>query len=385
MLAIDRLWTSALAQGDLVGGVAMAAGIDEEIYQGCFGWRDRGMGHAMKMDDVFMLASLTKTVTSVGAMQLVERGKIALDQSIGDFVPELAEPEVLEGFAPDGSPILRPARRPITLRHLLSHTSGLGHDIWNKELLDYQRATNRPGLGGHSNAGLAMPLLRDPGDRWQYSTGLEWSGKVIEAVTGQRLGQYLRENIFDPLSMADTGFGILPRHAGRVTKVYQRESDGGLIPTDFAILPGEYEAGGGGLYGTAGDYLKFLRMLLNEGSLGAVRLLESDTISTMNENQIGALGVTKMCTAQPGLSNDFEPYPKITKKWGLSAMITEEPIAHGRSAHSLTWGGLANCFFWLDPTAKVVGLFLTQVLPFGDARCLQVFESFEQEIYRTER
>jgi methyl acetate hydrolase len=379
--SLDQLFMSAVTKGDLVGGVALASGIAELIYAGCFGWRNREADHAMRMDDVFMLASLTKTITAVGAMQLVERGKVALDEPLGGIVSELANPKVLEGFALDGSPVLRPARNQITLRHLLSHTSGFGHDIWNEELLVYQRVTQTPGLGSHSNAGLLMPLLCDPGEQWHYSTGLEWTGKVIEAVTGQRLGVYLRETIFDPLAMVDTGFGILPQHAGRVTKVYRRESEGQLSPTDFASAPGEYEAGGGGLYGTAQDYLKFLRMLLNEGSLGTVRLLKPDTVRAMNRNQIGDLAVTKMHTAQPSLSNDFELYPRTTKKWGLAYMITEEPIPQGRAAHSLTWGGLANCFFWIDPTAKVVGLFLTQVLPFGDAKCLNVFEEFEHQIY----
>ena len=380
-VVLDAVLSSAVADGTVVGAIMMVGKADELLYQGVFGSRDREGGIKATIADVYMLASLTKTVTAVAAMQLVEREKLGLDDPLGSLVPEFMDPQVLEGFQSDGTPLLRPARYPVTLRRLLSHTSGLGHEIWDEPLLRYQRTTGLPGLGSRTNASLCIPLLSDPGERWRYSIGLEWTGKVIEAVTGCTLGSYLQNNIFEPLHMSDTGFGILPQHGGRVSTIYRREVDGTLQPTDFTVLPGEYEAGGGGLYGTAQDYFRFLQMLLNDGRRGDVEILKPETARLMGQNQIGDLAVTVMKTAQPALSNDFAPYPHMRKSWGLSGMITTEAVPGGRSPDSVAWGGLANCYFWLDPTAKIAGLFLTQVLPFGDAHILALFNELERHLY----
>jgi methyl acetate hydrolase len=383
--SLDQLFRAAIANGDLVGGVAMAGTADSLLYQGAFGWRDRETGRESAIDDVVMLASLTKTVTAVAAMQLVERGILDLDEPIGRVLPHLAKPQVLEAFAEDGAPILRPARQQITLRRLLSHTSGLGHEIWDAPLLRYQAMTGTPGLASRTNASLNMPLLSEPGEQWRYSIGLEWTGKVIEAVTGMTLGSYLHDNIFQPLGMHDTGFGILPQHAGRLSSVYQREQDGTLRPTEStsrSSRPGEYEAGGGGLYGTAPEFFRFLSLFLNEGRVGSIEILSPATVKLMGENQISELLVNPMRTAQPTLSNDFELYPGMPKGWGLSGMITHKPGPNGRSAGSVAWGGLANCYFWLDPSRELAALFLTQILPFGDARSLNVLGGFERELYR---
>jgi methyl acetate hydrolase len=380
--SLDELFHTAVESGDLVGGVAMAGTAEQVLYQGAFGWRDRETGDKTAIDNVFMLASLTKTVTAVAAMQLVERGMLGLDDPIGSVLPQLAHPDVLEGFADDGTPILRPARQQITLRRLLSHTSGLGHEIWDASLLRYQEMTGTPGLGSRTNASLNMPLLSEPGEQWRYSIGLEWTSKAIEAATGMTFGDYLRDNIFQPLGMLDTGFGILPQHTGRLSSVYQREEGGALRPIDFAILPGEYESGGGGLYGTAPDFFRFLSLFLNQGRVGSVEILSPETVKLMNQNQIGELAVTPMRAAQTTLSSDFELYPGMPKGWGLSGMITKEAGPNGRSPGSVAWGGLANCYFWLDPIENVAALFLTQILPFGDSRILEILGNFERELYR---
>jgi methyl acetate hydrolase len=380
--SLDGLLDAAVANSGLVGGVAMAATAEQLLYQGAFGWRDRETGDKTAIDNVFMLASLTKTVTAVAAMQLVERGMLGLDDPIGSVLPQLAHPDVLEGFADDGTPILRPARQQITLRRLLSHTSGLGHEIWDASLLRYQEMTGTPGLGSRTNASLNMPLLSEPGEQWRYSIGLEWTSKAIEAATGMTFGDYLRDNIFQPLGMLDTGFGILPQHTGRLSSVYQREEGGALRPIDFAILPGEYESGGGGLYGTAPDFFRFLSLFLNQGRVGSVEILSPETVKLMNQNQIGELAVTPMRAAQTTLSSDFELYPGMPKGWGLSGMITKEAGPNGRSPGSVAWGGLANCYFWLDPIENVAALFLTQILPFGDSRILEILGNFERELYR---
>ncbi len=255
----------AIGAGELIGAVAVATNETGPIYERAFGWRDLASGAPIGLDTVFMLASMTKTVTSVAAMQLVEQDKVALDQPVGDIIPELANLEVLEGFDADGAPRLRPAKRAVTFCHLLTHTSGFGHDIWSPNIARYQAATGIPKLSTQTNASLRLPLLFDPGEKWEYGIGLEWVGKVIEAVSGMTLGAYLREHVTGPLGMHDTEFGIAPAHSGRVASIYQRESDGRLRPIEMTAMPGEYEAGGGGLYGTAGEYLTFLRMLLNKG------------------------------------------------------------------------------------------------------------------------
>lgn len=370
-----------LDSGELVGAVAVATNEHGPIYEGAFGWRDLASQAPMKLDTVFMLASMTKTITSVAAMQLVEQGKIALDQPLGELVPELANLEVLEGFGADGAPRLRPAKRPVTLRRLLTHTSGFGHEIWSQDIARYQAATGMPSLGTQTNASLRLPLLFDPGEKWEYGVGLEWVGKAIEAASGETLGAYLRRNVTGPLSMRDTEFGIAPAHRGRVASVYQREPDGRLTPTEMSSKPGEYEAGGGGLYGTAGDYLVFLRMLLNDGAHEGRRILKPETVALMGQSQTGSVAVAAMKSREPRTSNDFELFPDMVKRWGLAAMITPAAVPHGRSAGSQTWGGIANCYFWLDPAKRIAGVFLTQVMPFGDRRILDLAAAFERAIY----
>lgn len=371
----------ALDGGEMIGAVAAATTDRGPLYERFFGWRDYPGGSLTAADTVFMLASMTKTIASVAAMQLVERGKLTLDWPLDLVMPELAGLMVLEGFAANGAPRLRPARRSVTLRHLLTHTSGFGHEIWSRDIPRFQAATGTPALGTQTNASLGLPLLFDPGDRWEYGIGLEWAGKAVEAASGMTLGAYLRQHVTGPLDMDDTEFGIVPAHKGRVASVYQREPGGALKPISMTAVVGEYEAGGGGLYGTARDYLTFLRMLLNQGRYRDRQILKPQTVALMGENHTGSVAVVEMKSSQPAISNDFELYPAMTKRWGLSAMITPEAGPNGRSAGSQTWGGIANCYFWLDPVKRVAGIFLTQIMPFGDKRVLDLCGRFERGVY----
>ncbi|MCB8878539.1 serine hydrolase domain-containing protein [Acidisoma silvae] len=379
--ALDAAFAQAVQSDALVCAIAMACSRDGTLYQSAHGLRDRESGAAATLDDVLALASLTKAITAAAALQLVEQGVLDLDAPVGTYLDDLADPMVLEGFAADGRPRLRSAQRAITLRHLLTHTSGLGHDIWDEPLLRYQAATGMPGLASRKDAGLCMPLLSDPGEMWRYSIGLEWTGKLIEAVTGLRLGAYLKARLFGPLGMHDTGFGPAAHPAERLAKVYHRDDTGALQPVPFAILPGEYEAGGGGLYGTAPDYLRFLTMLLNHGKAGDLQVLSPRSVALMTENQIAPLELTPLRTAQPALSNNVSLFPGINKGWSLGGMLTEQAGPDGRSPGSLAWAGLANCYFWLDPQRGVAGVFLTQILPFADAPALQSFAGFERLFY----
>jgi CubicO group peptidase (beta-lactamase class C family) len=364
------------------GVVAIAATGSELLYQGTFGRRDLSKPEPMTSDSVFWIASMTKAVTAVAAMQLVEQGRLALDSPIGTVLPELASPQVLEGFADDGTPLLRPAARPITLRHLLTHTSGFCYDMWNAELLRYRNFAKLPSARSGKYAGILTPIMADPGTRWEYGTSLDFAGRAVEVASGKTLEAYLREHIFAPLGMDDTAFRIGPSQRERLVSVHARGPDAALKPIAFEIeQEPEYHAGGGGLYGTAPDYVKFMQMILNRGQGNGDRLLQPETVALMGENHIGDLSVTKMNSAIAFATNDIELFPGIDKKWGLSFLINTATTPEGRSPGSLAWAGLANTYYWIDPARDLCGVILMQVLPFADPRCLDAFAAFERGVY----
>jgi CubicO group peptidase (beta-lactamase class C family) len=380
---LDRIFQDAVTSATMPGIVAVAAAGDRVVYEGAFGTRQIGQGAPMTLDTVCWIASMTKAITAAAAMQLVERGKLSLDRPASDVVAELAATKVLEGFDGAGQPRLRPPRRPITLRQLLTHTAGFAYELWNPAVQQYQTVTNTPGITTCTNAALTTPLVFDPGDAWEYGIGIDWAGKMVEAASGQRLDRYFRENILGPLSMTETTFAPTPSQRARLAGVHQRGGDGALAPIEFA-LPEEPEflMGGGGLYATAGDYLKFTRMIAEGGRLEGTQVLRPETVAQMAENHIGALDIPPMRTAAAELSNDVELFPGIPKKWGLSFLINMQPLPTGRSAGSLAWAGLANTYFWIDRARGVSGVFLSQVLPFYDRTALELFETFETEVYR---
>jgi methyl acetate hydrolase len=337
----------------------------------------------MTPDTVVWIASMTKAITATAAMQLVERGKLSLDAPAAAVVPDLSAARVLEGFDAAGQPRLRAPKRPITLRHLLTHTAGYGYEIFNASIAQYQAATNTPGITTCTNAALTTPLLFDPGERWEYGINIDWAGKMVEAVSGQRLDQYLQQNVLGPLGMSDTSFKLSPSQRARLASVHQRGADGALAPIEFEIPQApEFCMGGGGLYGTAGDYLRFARMIMQGGSLDGKTVLRPETVDQMSQNHIGPLEVGVVKTAIPALSNDVELMPGVTKKWGLSFLINTAPLPTGRSAGSLAWAGLANTYFWIDRTKQVCGVFVSQLLPFYDPTALDLLTTFETEVYR---
>ncbi len=379
---MDEVLRQAADAGMVPGVVALAADDRGVVYEGAFGRRDLARGPAMTLDTVFWIASMTKAVTTVAALQLVEAGRLALDRPLGDLVPQLAAPQVLEGFDDEGWPRLRPAKRPITLHHLLTHTAGFGYDIWNADIGRYMEREGIPNIISCRNDALRTPLVFDPGERWEYGIGIDLVGKAVEQVSGRSLEEQLRERILDPLGMADTGFTITPGMRARLASVHARKPDGSLEPIAFELpQPPEFFMGGGGLYATGGDYLRFLRMLLRGGELDGIRILGPETVAAMGRNQIGDLVVGPLQTARPDASNDVEVFPGMVKKWGLGFLINTEAAPTGRSAGSLTWGGLANTYYWIDPTRRIAGVFLTQILPFGDAEALSLAGRFERAVY----
>jgi CubicO group peptidase (beta-lactamase class C family) len=380
---LDRILTHAVESGAVPGVIAAAVTDQGPLYQGAFGVREVGKSQPMTPDTVVWIASMTKAITATAAMQLVESGKLNLERPAAEVVPELAKTQVLDGFDPAGQPRLRPPRRPITLRQLLTHTAGFSYEIWAPQIAQYQTATGTPGITTCTNAALTTPLLFEPGDRWEYGINIDWVGKMVEAASGRRLDRYLQENIFAPLGMKDTSFKLSHSQRARLSAVHQRADDGSLAPIEFALPEDpEFWMGGGGLYGTASDYLTFTQMIMHGGTFKGARILKSETVDRMAQNHIGALEIGPMRTAIPALSNDVDLMPGIGKKWGLSFLINTQPLATGRAAGSLAWAGLANTYFWIDRTRRVTGVFLTQFLPFYDAKAIDLLGKFETEVYR---
>ena len=380
---IDAALQGAVEVGDVPGVVAMATDREGIIYEGAFGKRVLGQPAPMTVDTVVWIASMTKAVTSAGAMQLVEQGKLDLDAPAARIVPEIGSAQVLEGFDASGQPRTRPPRRQITLRHLLTHTAGFGYDIWNTDLGRYQEAKGVPGVISCQNAALTTPLLFDPGDKWYYGINIDWAGKMVEAVSGQKLGAYLQQNLLAPLGMKSTAFKITPDMRARLAKIHQRGDDDAFEPQMELEIPQEpeFEMGGGGLYSTAQDYLQFVRMILNRGKAGGAQVLKPETVDLMTRNNMGDSRVTLLTTAAPPLSNDAEFFPGLQKSWGLSFQINEEEAPTGRPAGGLMWAGLANSYFWIDPKSGIGGVYLTQILPFADKKSLPLYYAFESAFY----
>lgn len=381
--SIDRIFSEAVASKAMPGIVAVAAADKGVLYEGAFGKRELGKDAPMTVDTVVWIASMTKAITATAAMQLVERGKLDLERPASGVVGELATAKVLEGFDAAGKPRLRAPKRPITLRHLLTHTAGFAYELWAPAIAKYQEATGTPGITTCTNAALTTPLLFDPGDRWEYGINIDWVGKMVEAVSGQKLDRYFQEHVFGPLGMKDTSFKLSPSQRARLASVHQRGADGTLAPIEFG-LPQEPEflMGGGGLYGTASDYLAFCQMILHDGRCKGGQVLRPETVAQMAQNHIGALEVGMFKTAMPALSNDIELFPGMSKKWGLSFLLNTQHAPTGRSAGSLAWAGLANTYFWIDRTKRVCGVFLSQVFPFYDHTVVDLLVKFETEVYR---
>ena len=385
---VDEALRQAAETKEVPGVVAVAANSDGVIYEGAFGKRDLANGTDMTADSVFWIASMTKALTATAAMQLVEQGKLQLDEPISKVLPELAAPQVLEGFDDKGQPKLRPAKRPITLRQLLTHTAGFTYDLWDADTAQYVKAANLPGIISCKNAALTTPLAFDPGDRWEYGINIDFAGKAVEAVSGKRLNVYLREHIFQPLGMKDTDFVIGPDQKKRLVTVHARKPDGGLDPIEFGVpQEPEFFMGGGGLYGTGRDYLAFLQMLMHGGEFNGARLLRPETVAQMSKNNIGDVNISRVVlkTTAPPSTPDVDMgqlFPGQDIKWGLSFLINPQEGPAGRSGGSLSWAGLANTYFWVDPSKHVAGVIMTQILPFVDSRVLSLYGKFESGVYK---
>lgn len=380
--AIDQLLANAVDRGVVPGIVALAADRDGIIYDGAFGQRGPDDPSAMTLDTVFRIASMTKAVTAAAAMQLVEQGRIGLEQPMKEIAPVIGDAEVLTGFADDGTPQTRPPARDITLRHLLTHTSGYSYDLFNQRVARYMEHHGLPSIATCLYDSLRAPLVFDPGTAWEYGIGIDWAGRIVEIVTGLPLGDYLEQHLTGPLGMGDTAFAPSDDMTARLVQASARGEDGRAQAIEFEFpADADFHMGGGGLCSTGADYLRFTRMLLNGGELDGQRVLAEKTVALMGENHIGDIEVPPFESDNPAMALSGDIFPGQIARWGLSFALNTEDVPGGRAAGSLTWAGVHNTFYWVDPARNMTAVLMMQLLPANDPGVLETLVGYEQALY----
>lgn len=374
-LEIGRFLQEAVDSGRVPGVVALVTDREGILYHEAFGKQNAAGGVDMATDSIFRIFSMTKPVTSVGVMMLVEEGGVGLDDPVSNYLPELASPGVFDEIDLDaGTFTSRPASGEITIRQLLNHTSGLGYGFSSPVLYRFL-------ADGQSATGL--PLLHDPGERWTYGESTRVLGDIIEVASGQLLDTFIRNHILRPLGMDDTGYAVLEDRSPRLVTTHQRQN-GVLLEIPNPEPPIYFEVRGDSrLTSTASDYAIFLRMLLNGGMSGSMRLLSADTVAMMRENQIGDLHVELQPVGDPERTRPF-PLGAGRDTFGFGFQITGpggEPDT--RSPGSYSWSGLQNTHFWVDPVEGIAGIVMMQILPFYDEAAIEVLQGFEQRVYQS--
>lgn len=379
---LDQHLSKAVADGAAPGIVALAATDAGEIYRAAFGRRGPGEAPAMTPDSVFRIASMTKAITAAAAMKLVEEGRIALEQPMREIAPEIGEARVLTGFAADGKPQTRAPKCDITLRHLLTHTSGYSYDLFNQHVNSYMAYHQLPSIASCLYDSLRAPLVFDPGERWEYGIGIDWAGRIVEIVSGMTLADYLERHFLAPLGMRDTAFELRPDMAERLVDAAARGADGSVARIDFEFpSDADFHMGGGGLYSTAPDYLRFTRMILGGGELEGVRVLAPETVALMGQNHIGDIVVPPFESDNPAMALSADLFPGQVARWGLSFVLNTEDLPGGRAAMSMAWAGVHNTFFWIDPTRRLTAVLMMQLLPANDPQVLGALVGYEQALY----
>ena len=380
---LDAALSAPVERGDIPMALGAITGKDATLYEAAFGERALGSGEPINVDSVFYIASMTKAITGAAAMQLVEQGKLDLDLPVSTWLPNAADLQVLDHW--DGeTPVLRAPSREITLRDLMTHSTGMASAGWSAEMVRY-----REHVGGlpevdyaDPDSWIAEPLMFDPGTAWHYGGSINWIGRLVVEVSGQPLGEYVKQQIFDPLEMESTGWKLTPAMAERRVDNHQRQPDGSLTVIEFKPqVDPVREYGSGGLYSTTPDYQKFIRMILNKGTANGHQLLKPETVAEMSVNQMGDVRVVMLKTTDATRSVDAEFFPGLEKSWGMTFMINEEEAPTGRPAGGLAWAGLYNTFFWIDPKNEIGGVYMSQLLPFVDEKVLSAFNDFEAAYY----
>ncbi len=372
--------------GGTPGVVAMATNRTANFYEGSAGKRALGGDQAMTLDSVMAIFSTTKAITGTALMQLVEEGKVSLSDAAKKYVPEIAELQVLDGFDAAGQPKTRAPKRDITVNDLILHTSGLCYEFFSHDDLKYRTAKGIPTVVSSTFASTRTVLLHDPGAAWTYGVNIDWLGRIVEQQRGKRLGDVMKERIFAPLGMQDIAFNMSDSMKARRAHLHDRAQDGKLVPLPDLVLPQppEMDMGGHGLYATVGEYMKFIRMFLNDGAGPNGRVLKAETVEAMCKNGLPA-GVMSggWSTSIPSLSNPGEFDPGINKTWAYTFQRNEEDTVTGRPAGSLMWAGLGNLYYWIDRKNGIGGFWGSQILPFMDAVSYPGFVDFEAAVYRS--
>ena len=370
------------------GAVAMVTDRSANIYEGATGLRTLSASDPMSTDTVFAIFSTTKAITGTAIMQCVEEGKLDLDAPAKTYAPDIGKLQVLDGFDPDGKPRLRAPKRDITTRMLMLHTAGFGYDFFNANYNRLAKEHRQPSVITSSKAALTTPLLFDPGDKWEYGSNLDWCGQIVERIRGKRLGEVMKERIFQPLGMEDIAFSLTPSMHSRLAVIHQREADGSLTPLPDLQLPPDPEVhmGGHGLYASIGEYMKFIRMWLNDGAGPQGRVLNAETVQAAVRDGLQAhQKVVMLPGVIPSLSNDAEFFPGLKKSWSYTFMVNDEEAPTGRPAGAIGWAGLANTFFWIDRKNGLGGYWATQILPFADPVSFTGYMDFETATYAAQR
>jgi CubicO group peptidase (beta-lactamase class C family) len=377
--SIDDALRQGIAQRKIPCVTAMVASADKLVYAGAFGTRDSASGIKVTPDSMFAIASMTKAITTTAAMQLVEQGKVTLDEPVSKHLPELAKLDVLESFDSAGMPILRSAKKPVALKHLLTHTSGFAYDTWDDKMLKYNMLHPQP----PGTVAPLTPLIFEPGTRWQYGTGLDWAGKLVETVSGQTLEAYFQTKILGPLGMRDTTFIFPADKFDRLVSNYRRQDDGAL-KQDARTMPVPPKAynGGGGLYSTVGDYTRFMQMILRKGKgPSGQQILQAKTVELMSANQTGNSQAGKLKSYRPAVSSDVDLHPGASDRYTFGFLLNQTAYEGGRSAGSLAWAGIDNTFYWIDPKKGICATIMMQFLPFVDKEAVGLLSDFEKAVY----
>jgi methyl acetate hydrolase len=383
MAAADAVLNETVTTGQGVPGVvAMVTDRKGNIYEGPAGKRRIDRPAAMTTDTCFAIFSTTKAITGTAALQLVEEGKLDLDAPAKKYAPDIGKLQVIDGFDANGQPRLRAPKRDVTTRMLLLHTGGFGYDFFNESYLRLATEHGQPSAITSSKAAIMTPLLFDPGSKWEYGTNIDWVGQVVEGIAGKRLGEIFAERILEPLGMTNTTFEIDDKVRSKLAGMHARSADGSLAPMDFELPANpEVHMGGHGLYSTVGDYMRFIRMWLNDGAGLHDRVLKPETVKMAEKNHLGDLKVTALPGVIKSLSNDAEFFPGQSKSWSFTFMVNDETAPTGRPAGALGWAGLANLFYWIDRQNGYGGYWATQILPFGDPASFTGYMQFETAFY----
>jgi methyl acetate hydrolase len=380
--SLDATLRDSMNRRKIPAVVAMVATPDKTTWTGAFGKRDSVSNVDVKLDSIFAIASMTKAITTAAAMQLVEQGKVKLQEPVSKYLPQLAKLDVLKGFDSAGNPVMTPATKPVTLHHLLTHTSGFAYDTWDESMLKYNMLHGGPAAGVVAPL---TPLIFEPGTRWQYGTSVDWAGRLVEAVSGLTLEQYFQRNILQPLGMKDTTF-IFPREKfDRLVTSRRRMPDGSLKEDARTVpVPPKEFNGGGGLFSTAPDYVLFMQMILRHGrGQQKDQILQPQTVALMTANQIGNVSAGRLKTFRPTVSSDVDFHPGATDGFTYGFLINKTAYPGGRSAGSLAWAGVENTFYWIDPMRSLCAAVMMQFFPFVDKEAVGLLSDFEKAVYAT--